>query len=196
MLECGAHLFCLLSLLLCNRAGADEISGYGHESKRLRRGMVYCRRSQNSIDDYLEKSRMKRLSLVLIPFALLLLAACQTDKSASTPNANNSSPAAQSTPDQFAAVRASYEKNCKLCHGANGEGGPVKLDDGTKLKVPSLREGHALRHPDSDFIKQITKGGDGMPAFGEKLKPEEINAMVHFIRHEFQGGMTPPAEPM
>jgi len=194
MLECGAHLFCLLSLLLCNRAGADEISGYGHESKRLRSRMVYYRRSQNSIDDYLEKSRMKRLSLVLIPFALLLLAACQTDKSASTPNANNSSPAAQSTPDQFAAVRTSYEKNCKLCHGANGEGGPVKLDDGTKLKVPSLREGHALKHPDPDFVKQITKGGDGMPAFGEKLKPEEINDMIRFIRQEFQGGKTPPTK--
>lgn len=137
---------------------------------------------------------MKRLSLGLILFALLWVGACQADKSANTPNANNGSPAAQSTPDQFAAVRASYEKNCKLCHGAKGDGGPVKLDDGTKLKVPSLREGHALKHPDSDFVKQITKGGDGMPAFGEKLKPEEINDMIRFIRHEFQGGMTPPAK--
>jgi len=156
--------------------------------------MLYCRRSQHAIDDYLEKSRMKRLSLVLIPFALLWLGACQTAKTTSTQSANNASPAAQSTPDQFAAVRTSYEKNCKLCHGANGEGGPVKLDDGTKLKVPSLREGHALKHPDSDFVKQITKGGDGMPAFGEKLKPEEINDMIRFIRQEFQGGKTPPTK--
>lgn len=137
---------------------------------------------------------MKRLSLGLILFALLWLGACQTDKSAGTPNANNASAPAKSTPDQFAAVRASYEKNCKLCHGANGDGGPVKLDDGTKLKVPSLSEGHALKHPNSDFVKQITKGGDGMPAFGEKLKPEEINDMIRFIRHEFQGGITPPAK--
>ena len=99
---------------------------------------------------------MKRLSLVLMPIALLLVAACQIHKSMNTPNANNSSTAAKSTPDQFAAVRVTYEKNCKLCHGANGDGGPVKLDDGTKLKVPSLREGHALKHPDSDFVKQIT----------------------------------------
>jgi len=139
---------------------------------------------------------MRRLSLVLILIALLLMTACQSGKTVSTANTNNGSPVANSTPDQFAGARASYEKNCKLCHGANGEGGPVKLDDGTKLKVPSLREGHALKHPDSDFVKQITKGGDGMPAFGEKLKPEEINALVQFIRHEFQGGMTPPAAPM
>ena len=130
---------------------------------------------------------MNRKSLALMPAALLLLtAACQADKTVNTPANTNPTPVA-STPDQFAAARASYEKNCKLCHGASGEGGPVKLDDGTKLKVPSLREGHALRHPDSDFVKQITKGGDGMPAFGEKLKPDEINDLVRFIRHEFQG---------
>jgi cytochrome c551 len=139
---------------------------------------------------------MKRQLLVLIPLALLLLTGCQTDKTANTPNANNNSATAKATPDEFAATRALYEKNCKLCHLANGEGGPVKLEDGTKLKVPSLREGHALRHPNSDYVKQITKGGDGMPAFGEKLKPEEINDLIRFIRHECQGGMTPPAEPM
>lgn len=141
---------------------------------------------------------MKSKSLVLISLALFLLAACQTEKPVNPPKANDNSATAKSTsaPDQFAATRVLYEKDCKLCHGANGEGGPVKLDDGTKLKVPSLREGHALKHPDADFVKQITKGGDGMPAFGEKLKPEEINDMVRFIRHEFQGGMTPPAGPM
>ena len=63
-----------------------------------------------------------------------------------------------------------------------------------RQEVPSLREGHALRHPDSDFLKQITKGGDGMPAFKDKLKPEEIDDLIRFIRHEFQGSMTPPAE--
>ena len=61
-------------------------------------------------------------------------------------------------------------------------------------KVPSLREGHSLRHPDSDFLKQITKRGDGMPAFKDKLKAEEIDDLIRFIRHEFQAGMTPPAE--
>jgi len=160
-------------------------------------GMLYCWSVlKNLIFDYSENSRMKRQSLVLITVALLLMTACQTSTTVSTPSANNNSATTKSTPDQFAAARALYEKNCKLCHGANGEGGPVKLEDGTKLKVPTFREGHALKHPDSDFVKQITKGGDGMPAFGEKLKPEEVNDLVHFIRHEFQGGMMPPGEPM
>ena len=142
--------------------------------------------------------KLNRQTFGLISAALLvLITACQSGKTVNKTTGNsNAVPTVASTPDEFAAVRATYEKNCKLCHGANGEGGPVKLEDGTKLKVPSLREGHALHHPDSDYTKQITKGGDGMPAFGEKLKPEEINGLISFIRHECQGGMMPPAEPM
>jgi len=139
---------------------------------------------------------MKRQRLVLVAVAVFVFAAACKSKQTSTSPTANSNRAAQSTPDQFAAARATYEKNCKLCHGPNGQGGPVKLEDGTKLKVPSFHEGHALHHPDSDYVKQIRKGGDGMPAFGGKLKPDEINDLIRFIRHEFQGGMTPPAEPM
>src|SRR5215471_14385026 len=120
---------------------------------------------------------MNRPSYFLIAGAALLIAtatACKTDPPPKPGEANLNRPSPSASQDQFAATRGLYEKNCKLCHGANGEGGPVKLDDGTKLKVPSLREGHALRHPDSDFVKQINKGGDGMPAFGDKLKPEEV----------------------
>ncbi len=137
--------------------------------------------------------RLLMLFAVAAVLPFVLMTGC--NQSATSPAANTKAPA-NATPDQFAAARATFEKNCKRCHGETGQGGPVKLEDGTKLKVPNLREGHALHHPDSDFIKQITKGGDGMPAFKDKLKPEEISDLIRFIRHEFQGGMTPPAEPM
>jgi len=146
---------------------------------------------------YSENPLMNRRLLMLFAVAdflpILLITGC--NKSATSPVVNTKAPAT-ATPDEFDAARAAFDKNCKGCHGETGKGGPVKLEDGTKLKVPSLREGHALHHPDSDFIKQITKGGDGMPAFKDKLKPEEISDLIRFIRHEFQGGMTPPAEPM
>lgn len=135
--------------------------------------------------------------LIRIAVAAFLLSLLMTgcSKRTTLPAANPKAPAT-ATPDQFAAARAAFDKNCKGCHGEKGQGGPVKLEDGTKLKVPSLCEGHALHHPDSDFVKQITKGGDGMPAFADKLKPDEIHDCVRFIRHEFQGGMMPPPEPM
>lgn len=127
--------------------------------------------------------------LFITSAALFLAVAggCKTNQTASPSTANNSRPAAQSTPDQFAAVRPIFEKECKNCHGATGTGGPVKLDDGTKLKVPTLREGQAARHSDAEFTKQITKGGDGMPAFEKKLAPEQMNDLIKMIRVEFQG---------
>ena len=137
---------------------------------------------------------VRRLVLLAVPLAFLS-AACNKP-SVSTDSSTKSTSTAAATPDAFAAARATFVKNCQKCHGEQGKGGPVKLEDGTKLKVPSFREGHALHHPDSDYLKQINKGGGGMPAFKDKLTPQQIDELVRFIRHEFQGGMTPPAEPM
>ncbi len=137
---------------------------------------------------------MKRLSIVIIAAAAAVLFAAACNKTNTSPNTNGGPTTASGTPDAFAAARGTFTKNCKSCHGDNGTGGPVKLEDGTKLKVPSLRAGHALHHPDSDFTKQIEKGGDGMPAFKGKLSSEQIADLIRFIRHEFQGGMTPPAK--
>ena len=93
---------------------------------------------------------------------------------------------ATATPDELAAARGLYSKNCESCHGEKGEGGLVKVED-KRLKVPSFKMGHALKHTDEEFIKQITKGGDGMPAFKDKLKPEQMQELVNFVRKEFQG---------
>jgi mono/diheme cytochrome c family protein len=135
----------------------------------------------------------KRQVLVFVAVASFFSAtACKNEQTQTSSPVNTGSPAKPtSTPDPFAAARATFERNCKECHGPNGEGGPVKLADGTRLKVPPLREGHAVRHKDADLLKQITKGGDGMPAFADKLKPEEINELIKFIRREFQAGATP-----
>ena len=96
-------------------------------------------------------------------------------------------PAASSSPaDVFAAARANFTKNCEPCHGATGEGGLVTIDD-KRLKVPSFKAEHAMKHTDEQFIKQILNGGDGMPRFKDKLTPTEINDLVRFIHHQFQG---------
>ena len=118
---------------------------------------------------------------------LAILTGCKTNQTSSPSTTNNSHPPSQSTPDQFAAVRGIYGKECESCHGAKGQGGTVKQEDGSKLKVPTLREGAAVRHDDAEFLKQITKGGDGMPAFDQKLTPEQMNELIKMIRVEFQG---------
>jgi mono/diheme cytochrome c family protein len=130
---------------------------------------------------------MKLCVLALSMSAIFLLSGCKTEN----PNVNNApaattKPAATSTPDEFAFARANYAKHCAECHGDQGDGGLVKVDD-KKLKVPSFKVGHALKHRDEDFVDQIENGGDGMPEFKKKLSAEEINALVRFVRHEFQG---------
>ena len=137
---------------------------------------------------------LKRSSLfVAAGLLLVIVSACKMNQTSSS-NTGKSDPPASSTPDQFAAVRGTYEKECRSCHGPTGQGGPVKLEDGTKLKVPSLREGHALRHDDAEYLKQITKGGDGMPAFDKKLTAEQMNGLIKMIRTEFQVGAATAAK--
>src|SRR5215471_15762879 len=97
----------------------------------------------------------KRRSIVVAGALLLLIAtACKTNQTSSTSNSNSAAP---STPDEFAQVRQIYDKNCSNCHNKDGEGGTAKAEDGSKLKVPSLREGRALRHEDAEYLSQIIK---------------------------------------
>ena len=130
---------------------------------------------------------MKLFMLASVIFAVFLIGSCSKAENPGAPS-TTTTPAAKATatPDEFASARVSYAKHCVACHGAEGEGG-VKTVDEKKLKVPSFSMGHALKHTDEDFVEQIMKGGDGMPEFKDKLSPDEINALVRFVRHEFQG---------
>jgi mono/diheme cytochrome c family protein len=132
---------------------------------------------------------MNLSKLVLLAIILMAFTACNKTSSVTS---QRSSPAATPTPDEFAATRQVFVKRCAICHGDSGEGKTTTVE-GKRIKAPSLRTGHALNHPDSDFVKQITKGGDGMPAFAEKLSAQEINDLVRFIRKDFQGGNAPKA---
>ena len=131
---------------------------------------------------------MKLCILAFVITLVFLVAGCGNSEN---PNVNNTPAAvpatkATATPDEFAIARITYAKHCEQCHKVDGTGG-VETVDGKKLKVPSFTEGHALKHTDEDFLEQIEKGGDGMPAFKDKLSTEDINALVRFVRHEFQG---------
>ncbi len=134
---------------------------------------------------------MKLVTLTLLIVAAMLLGGACTTSDTVTMNQTQptvaASPATKAnvTPDEFATARATFQKNCAGCHKEDGTGGE-KTVDGKKLKVPSFHEGHALTHKDEDFIKQITNGGDGMPAFKDKLSPQEINDLVRFIRKVIQ----------
>jgi mono/diheme cytochrome c family protein len=137
--------------------------------------------------------KLTALALFCVALSIALMACTQSAPTnsaapvaATSPAISRQSPSPAATPDELSLARANFAKNCESCHGEKGEGGLVKVDN-KRLKVPSFKAEHAMKHPDEDFIKQITKGGDGMPSFKDKLSEAEMRGLVKFIRTEFQG---------
>jgi mono/diheme cytochrome c family protein len=133
---------------------------------------------------------MKLLATVLACIALsLVIIACTQNASptnSTRPTAATSPTASASPVDEFATARANYQKNCEGCHGETGEGGLVKVEN-KRIKVPSLKADHAIKHTDEQITKMITNGEEEMPAFKDKMSAAEISEMVRFVRKHFQG---------
>jgi len=72
-----------------------------------------------------------------------------------------------------------FKSKCALCHAENGSG---NSPSGKALKAKDLRSAVIQAKPDSEIAQVIAKGQNKMPAFGEKLKPEQIQQLVAYIR--------------
>ena len=79
------------------------------------------------------------------------------------------------------AGKAVYDKQCASCHGADGKGNAnrakmLKLD-ATKLDLSRAEaQGQSV-----DEKKTVLVEGKGkMPAYGKKLKPEEVEAVLNY----------------
>jgi mono/diheme cytochrome c family protein len=72
-----------------------------------------------------------------------------------------------------------FKANCALCHGADGSG---NTGLGKSLHAPDLRSDETQKQTDAALTEVITKGHDKMPAFGAKLKPDDITKLVAYIR--------------
>jgi mono/diheme cytochrome c family protein len=134
---------------------------------------------------------MKLIALALTCIAIALVAiACTETATPTNTNTNTSRAAASPSPtpsvDELATARANYAKNCEACHGPEGTGGLVKVEN-KQIKVASLKADHAIKHTDDQLAKTITAGEEEMPAFKDKLSQQEIADMVRFVRKEFQG---------
>ena len=87
-----------------------------------------------------------------------------------------------------------YEQNCAECHGMNGEGqfpdAPMEPDETGRFGAPPHNgDGHTWHHDDTLLINYVINGGQGnssqfypMPAFGETLSQDEIEAVIAYIK--------------
>ena len=68
-----------------------------------------------------------------------------------------------------------FQKNCSVCHlGGNNIILPEK-----NLKLETLKE-NGMNSVNS-IVYQITNGKNGMPAFGGRLKEDEIEKIAHYV---------------
>lgn len=68
-----------------------------------------------------------------------------------------------------------FSDKCALCHGADGKGVTKGTPDFTNAEWQK-------KETDAEFAKKIKDGKKPMPAFGNKLSEEQINALVQYVR--------------
>lgn len=77
-----------------------------------------------------------------------------------------------------------FRNNCARCHGADGR---AQTPSGELYKTPNLTEAEWWRKNANitstrSLISIVTKGKGGMPAFGKKLKRNQIRSLVGHVR--------------
>jgi mono/diheme cytochrome c family protein len=77
---------------------------------------------------------------------------------------------------------ALYRQNCRVCHGAAGT--PSKQIKATYKKIPNIADPAFLgTRSDDSLVHVLTNGaGKDMKPFKGKLSPEEMVAIVKYVR--------------
>ncbi len=134
-----------------------------------------------------------KISLVLSAAALFAIACSQTATTPNTANttANVNKPASTPTAtpqtaaptDEVAMGKDLYIANCSQCHTDTGKGGKVTVD-GKTLNPDDITTAKMAAKPDEKFIGYINDGfpDDGMPAFKDKLTPDQVKAVIKHVR--------------
>lgn len=71
-----------------------------------------------------------------------------------------------------------FKSNCALCHADDGSGNSPA---GKALQAKDLRSEETQKKTDAELTQIITNGRNKMPAFGQKLKPEQIQQLVVYM---------------
>ena len=127
---------------------------------------------------------------LLILSMALVLASCSKQESTNSEQkkAVTISPPASQADFDIATVALGgkvYNKNCASCHGIKAEGNlnwRKRKPDGKLLPPPLNGSGHTWHHAKSLLVSIISKGtviqGGEMPAWENKLSPQEIDAVI------------------
>jgi ubiquinol-cytochrome c reductase cytochrome b subunit len=93
------------------------------------------------------------------------------------------------TPTELKGAIVLQNKQCRNCHSLGGEGGE---------RGPTL-DAVATRLTRDEMVRQVIQGGGNMPAYGKKLSPAEVEALVDFmatLKPKDTPAVKPSAKPM
>jgi ubiquinol-cytochrome c reductase cytochrome b subunit len=76
------------------------------------------------------------------------------------------------TPLELKGAALVQSKQCRNCHSLDGKGGK---------RGPDLTD-VATRLNENQLIRQVLQGGGNMPAYGKHLRPQEVTALVSFLK--------------
>ncbi len=129
-----------------------------------------------------EKSARRRPVAVLSVVLIMLVIGVLTYMGATSPwSPHMAAWSSNAIPVQFLKGRTPVElhgaivfqnKQCRNCHSLGGNGGE---------RGPAL-DSVATRLTRDQMIRQVIQGGGNMPAYGKKLSPAEVEALVSFMR--------------
>jgi ubiquinol-cytochrome c reductase cytochrome b subunit len=85
------------------------------------------------------------------------------------------------TPLQLRGAAVLQNKQCRNCHSLGGEGGQ---------RGPAL-DSVATRMTRDQMVRQVIQGSGNMPAYGKKLSPAEVDALVDFMETLTPHGVPP-----
>jgi mono/diheme cytochrome c family protein len=86
------------------------------------------------------------------------------------------------TPDNLAQAKKVFGYDCAMCHGADGDGkGDLAASMG--LKVNDWRDSSRLLSvSDGEIFEVIEKGKGRMVGEGDRYSPQEVWALVNYVR--------------
>jgi len=104
--------------------------------------------------------------------------ASNTNKTAETPPQQKASPL-----DEATIARNLYTTHCMTCHKDSGKGGKTTVD-GKEIDPDDITTAKQKAKSDEKIYGYISDGfpDDGMPAFKDKLKDDEIKLPVQHVR--------------
>ncbi len=132
------------------------------------------------------------LKALLVGLTVVVLGGCDRGGGAGTqPPGKAASPAAQPAADAetLALGARVYARNCARCHGPRAEGDfqwRRRTPEGRYRPPPLDGTGHAWHHPLDVLRRVIREGGppgqSDMPAWGDRLSPQEIDAVIAWFQ--------------